>query len=152
MRKIDRQRIIRRILQENAIYRQEDLVAILQDKGIEVTQATISGDVKDMQLLKVPTPNGEYRYSVPPSVKTSTEKKLNRILKEAYVSSDFLRDMCVFKVLPGNGPVITSLITQMAYDEVFAAMGDDDTVMLFAKSDEDAQKIHHKLLDMIGEE
>ena len=60
--------------------------------------------------------------------------------------------MCVFKVLPGNGPVITSLITQMAYDEVFAAIGDDDTVMLFAKSDEDAQKIHHKLLDMIGEE
>lgn len=100
MRKIDRQRIIRRILQENAIYRQEDLVAILQAKGIEVTQATISRDVKDMQLLKVPTPNGEYRYSVPPSVKTSTEKKLNRILKEAYVSSDFLRDMCVFKVLP----------------------------------------------------
>lgn len=44
------------------------------------------------------------------------------------------------------------MITQMAYDEVFAAMGDDDTVMLFAKSDEDAQKIHHKLLDMIGEE
>ena len=54
MRKIDRQRIIRRILQENAIYRQEDLVAILQAKGIEVTQATISRDVKDMQLLKVP--------------------------------------------------------------------------------------------------
>ena len=64
MRKIDRQRIIRRILQENAIYRQEDLVAILQAKGIEVTQATISRDVKDMQLLKVPTPNEIGRASL----------------------------------------------------------------------------------------
>ena len=63
MRKIDRQRIIRRILQENAIYRQEDLVAILQAKGIEVTQATISRDVKDMQLLKVPTPVSLQRSS-----------------------------------------------------------------------------------------
>lgn len=152
MRKIDRQRIIRRVLQENEVYRQEDLVSALQVRGIDVTQATISRDVKEMQLLKVPTPDGNYRYSVPPSVRTSTEKKLNRILGEAYVSSDVLRDMCVFKVLPGNGPVVTSLISQMAYDEVFSTLGDDDTVMIFARSEEDARKIHGTLLNMIGEE
>ncbi len=152
MRKIDRQRIIRRVLQENEVYRQEDLVSALQARGIDVTQATISRDVKEMQLLKVPTPDGNYRYSVPPSVRTSTEKKLNRILGEAYVSSDVLRDMCVFKVLPGNGPVVTSLISQMAYDEVFSTLGDDDTVMIFARSEEDARKIHGTLLKMIGEE
>ena len=61
MRKQDRQRIIKKMIQDNAIYRQEDFVSLLSAKGVEVTQATISRDVKEMRLIKVPTPDGSYR-------------------------------------------------------------------------------------------
>ncbi len=65
MRKQDRQRIIKKMIQDNAIYRQEDFVSLLSAKGVEVTQATISRDVKEMRLIKVPTPDGSYRYRRP---------------------------------------------------------------------------------------
>lgn len=149
MRKQDRQRIIKRIIQENAIYRQEDFVKLLLAKGVEVTQATISRDVKEMQLIKVPTPDGSYRYSLPTTKKNNTEKKLQKVLRDAYLISDRHRDMCMLKVLPGNGPAVSSLISQMNYDEVFASLGDDDTVVLFARSNEDATTIEQRLLTLI---
>ncbi len=72
MRKQDRQRIIKKMIQDNAIYRQEDFVSLLSAKGVEVTQATISRDVKEMRLIKVPTPDGSYRYSLPTTKKDNT--------------------------------------------------------------------------------
>ena len=57
--------------------------------------------------------------------------------------------MCMLKVSPGNGPVLASLISQMKYTEVFSTLGDDDTVMLFAYSDEAAKQIEEKLLLML---
>ena len=151
MRKQDRQRIIKKMIQDNAIYRQEDFVSLLSAKGVEVTQATISRDVKEMRLIKVPTPDGSYRYSLPTTTKDNTEKKLRKVLREAYLVSDCHRDLCMVKVLPGNGPALSSLISQMNYDEVFATLGDDDTIMLFARSNEDALQIERKLLALIDD-
>ena len=65
MRKQVRQKLIKEILQENVIYKQEDIVEKLNARGINVTQATISRDVKEMQLVKLPTQTGSYRYSMP---------------------------------------------------------------------------------------
>lgn len=102
-----------------------------------------------MQLIKVPTPDGSYRYSLPTTKKNNTEKKLQKVLRDAYLISDRHRDMCMLKVLPGNGPAVSSLISQMNYDEVFASLGDDDTVVLFARSNEDATTIEQRLLTLI---
>ena len=57
--------------------------------------------------------------------------------------------MCMVKVLPGNGPSISSLIDQMNYAEVFACLGDDDTVVIFTRSKEDAVSLQNKLLALI---
>ena len=65
MRKRERQATIQRLIQDEPIERQEDLVARLNELHIPVTQATISRDIKDMQLIKVPAGEGHYRYSMP---------------------------------------------------------------------------------------
>ena len=65
MRKQDRHRLITRLLTEKNIQKQEDFVNYLQEKGVAVTQATISRDIKDMKLIKVPSAEGGYRYSLP---------------------------------------------------------------------------------------
>ena len=143
MRKQVRQKLIKEILQENVIYKQEDIVEKLNARGINVTQATISRDVKEMQLVKLPTQTGSYRYSMP-------TLKVSDTLSESYVSSAQNRELCVFKVLPGSGPAVANLIEQAKYPEVFATLGDDATVMIFAYSEEDAIKMENKLVNLIN--
>ena len=65
MRKKDRHRLIIRLLNEFAIEKQEDFVEILKKHGVEVTQATISRDIKELKLVKIPAADGNYRYSLP---------------------------------------------------------------------------------------
>lgn len=65
MRKKERQRLIKQLLVSNDIQRQEDFVSLLSEQGVKVTQATVSRDIKDMQLVKVPSITGGYRYSLP---------------------------------------------------------------------------------------
>lgn len=95
MRKQVRQKLIKEILQENVIYKQEDIVEKLNARGINVTQATISRDVKEMQLVKLPTQTGSYRYSMPTLKEINVEKKLSDTLSESYVSSAQNRELCI---------------------------------------------------------
>lgn len=149
MRKQDRHKLIKQLIQNNVIYRQEDFVSLLAQQGIEVTQATISRDVKEMQLIKLPNSDGTYQYSLPTEKKVNTEKKLKRTLKDAYLFANCHNDMCMFKVLPGSGPSISNLIDQMNYPEVFACLSDDDSIVIFAKSAQEAADLQQKLLQLI---
>ena len=65
MRKVERQQLIREIITKSQIERQDDLVAALKDRGVRATQATISRDIKELQLVKVPSNDGGYRYALP---------------------------------------------------------------------------------------
>ncbi|ANK59364.1 MULTISPECIES: arginine repressor [Loigolactobacillus] len=149
MRKVERQRIIRQLLDEHDVEKQEDLVALLDHADIKVTQATISRDIKDMQLVKVPSPSGGYRYSLPAQQAMDTEKKLKRTLYDAYVSLDVQDYFIVLKALPGNGTAIATLIDQMNFDGAFGTIGGDDTVLIIAKSADDAQHLYQTLLDLL---
>ena len=150
MRKKDRQQLIKQILQEEKIYRQEDLVARLNAQKVYVTQATISRDVKEMQLVKVPLENGGYVYNVP--VEKNSQKSLEKLLKETFISCDVHRDLCFVKVLPGNGPILASMIDQMKYEEVFATLCDDNSVMIFARSYEAAQALNDLFSKWVNED
>lgn len=149
MRKQERHKLLKQLLVENIIYRQEDLVELLTERGIEVTQATISRDIKQLQLVKVPLSNGSYRYTLPSEKEVDTSVKLAKTMQDAYIDSDVHHEMCVLKVQPGNGPTVSSLIDKMQYPEIFACISDDDTVMIFNRSEEDALQINEKIIQMV---
>ena len=88
MQKNERQAYIRQLIKEQIIERQSDFVTALEARGVPVTQATISRDIKDMQLVKVPTTDGRYRYSMPLEKQLSPLDKLQRTLAAAYRSGD----------------------------------------------------------------
>lgn len=135
MNKKDRQRLIRLILNTQEVERQKDFICLLENQGIYVTQATISRDIKDMQLVKVPSISGRYHYNLPVQKQLDAKTKLKRTLKDSYVSFSVQgKDTCL-KVLPGNGPVVSSLIDQMKYDFVFGTVSDDNTVLTICKND-----------------
>ncbi|KRK89848.1 arginine repressor [Lentilactobacillus sunkii] len=150
MRKKERQRLIKQLLTSNNIQRQEDFVSLLDKQGIKVTQATVSRDIKDMQLVKVPSVTGGYRYSLPTQKNIDTEKKLVQTIRDSFVSVDSQDKLVFMKVLPGSGPVISSLLYQMNYSGIFGTLGDDNTVLIIGKTDEDAINVRNQINSMLG--
>ncbi|WP_282803576.1 arginine repressor [Secundilactobacillus kimchicus] len=150
MKKQDRQRLIRRLLNTQDVERQEDFVRLLEEQGIHVTQATISRDIKEMQLVKVPSISGRYRYNLPVQKKLDAKKKLKRTLQDAYVSFSVQGKDTFLKVLPGNGPAVASLIDQIKYDFVFGAIGDDNTVLTICKNDAGALALKDEIEDLLS--
>ncbi|GAD15742.1 arginine repressor [Lentilactobacillus otakiensis] len=150
MRKKERQRLIKQLLTSNNIQRQEDFVSLLDKQGIKVTQATVSRDIKDMQLVKVPSVTGGYRYSLPTQKNIDTEKKLVQTIRDSFVSVDSQDKLVFMKVLPGSGPVISSLMYQMNYSGIFGTLGDDNTVLIIGKTDEDAVNVRNQINNMLG--
>lgn len=150
MRKKERQRLIKQLLTSNNIQRQEDFVSLLNKQGIKVTQATVSRDIKDMQLVKVPSVTGGYRYSLPTQKNIDTEKKLVQTIRDSFVSVDSQDKLVFMKVLPGSGPVISSLLYQMNYSGIFGTLGDDNTVLIIGKTDEDAINVRNQINSMLG--
>ena len=99
---------IRDIIAKHEIETQDDLVDSLKNAGYNVTQATVSRDIKELHLEKVPLPNGNYKYSLPADQRLKKKKKLRRALSDAFVSIDGASHFLVMKTLPGNAHVIGS--------------------------------------------
>ena len=90
---------IRDIISNFEIETQDQLVDSLKEAGVDVTQATVSRDIKEMHLIKVPLPDGRYKYSLPPVHKYNTEEKLHRMLTDAFVSIDGAGHFIILKTL-----------------------------------------------------
>lgn len=149
MRKVDRQRLLKNLIQAHEIERQEDFVKLLQAEDIDVTQATISRDIKEMQLIKVPNADEGYHYSLPPEKKLDVKEKLRRILRDAYITHKQQDYFVVIKALPGNGTAIANLLDQMQLSGVFGTIGGDDTVLVICKSEENAKQFTKFIEDLL---
>lgn len=149
MRKKERHRLITRLLTEKNIQKQEDFVDLLKARGVLVTQATISRDIKELKLIKVPSPEGGYRYSMPAETAEDIGAKLGKLLKDAYVSTDRMDKFVVLKTLPGNAAALANLIDRLYKDDLFAALNDDDNVLMIARSEESAEKLQREFMSYL---
>ncbi|EOH89310.1 ArgR family transcriptional regulator [Enterococcus villorum] len=141
MRKKDRHRLITRLINENDIRKQEEFVEILKNKGISVTQATISRDIKELKLIKVPATDGGYRYSLPAQTTEDVSTKLEKLLKDAFVAVDQMEKFVILKTLPGNASAAANLIDKRYKKELFSIINDDDNVLMITRLEEDAVRL-----------
>lgn len=146
MRKKERQALMVRLLTENEITTQADLVALLRDQKIEVTQATVSRDIKEMKLVKIPFGQGAYRYCLPEETAKDSTLKLDTILKEAFLSVEQMAHYVVLRTIPGSAIVSKHLIERQYKAMLFAIINDDDRVLMIAKSVADAENLHTQFL------
>ncbi|WP_421016562.1 arginine repressor [Furfurilactobacillus cerevisiae] len=151
MKKRERQAIIRRVIVNNAVHTQTELVLLLDREGLDVTQATISRDITEMQLIKVPDENGRTYYTFFTDRPIDGESKLRRNLNGNVIDMTINNQFCLLNVLPGNGPVIASLIKQMNYDEVFGVLSDDSTVLIIASTIDHAVQVRSRLAELGAE-
>ncbi len=144
-----RQRKIREIIGSLEIETQEELVEALKDAGMQVTQATVSRDIKELQLIKVPLEDGRYKYSMPQDQRFNPASKLKRALLDHFVGTDYAENLVVVKCLPGTANTIASLIDGMDWPEIIGSVSGDDTTLLVCRTKEHAEHIVARIHEMI---
>ncbi|MDW7673054.1 MAG: arginine repressor [Bacillota bacterium] len=145
-----RQRIIKELIAEKEIETQEEITAYLRDKGINVTQATVSRDIKELGLIKVPGNNQNYKYAL------STEQspinfpqRLNRLFKDYVIGTDYSENLIIINTLPGGAPSVASGIDGSGWDEIIGTVAGDDTILVIVKPKEMVDTVLAKFQDLL---
>ncbi|MCL7746153.1 transcriptional regulator AhrC/ArgR [Halalkalibacter alkaliphilus] len=140
---------IRDIIVNNEVETQDDLVEQLRREGYNVTQATVSRDIKELHLVKVPMLDGRYKYSLPADQRFNPLQKLKRALMDSFVSIDRSDNLIVMKTLPGNANSIGALIDNLDWTEVMGTICGDDTILIICKNKEEGPAITQRFLEML---
>ncbi|MFX3622603.1 MAG: transcriptional regulator AhrC/ArgR [Ectobacillus sp.] len=140
---------IREIIASKEIETQDELVDILRNEGFNVTQATVSRDIKELHLVKVPLHDGRYKYSLPADQRFNPLQKLKRNLVDAFVKLDIAGHMIVLKTLPGNANAIGALIDHLDWDEILGTICGDDTCLIICRTPEDTHSVSDRFLNML---
>lgn len=140
---------IRELITTYDIETQDELVDRLKNAGFNVTQATISRDIKELHLVKIPLNDGRYKYSLPADQRFNPLQKLKRNLTDAFISIDHAGHLIVLKTLPGNAHSIGALIDILDWEEIVGTLCGDDTCLIICRDEEKSRIISEKILDML---
>ncbi|MGR3764965.1 transcriptional regulator AhrC/ArgR [Rossellomorea sp. NS-SX7] len=140
---------IREIITNRDVETQDELVDSLKNAGFNVTQATVSRDIKELHLVKVPLMDGRYKYSLPADQRFNPLQKLKRTLTDAFVKVDTAGHMLVMKTLPGNANAIGALIDNLDWEEILGTICGDDTCLIICRTEDETKVITERFLDML---
>lgn len=149
MSKVKRHIKIRELITENDIETQDELVEHLEYEGFNVTQATISRDIKELHLVKVPSSSGKYKYSLPADQRFNPLEKLKRLIMDAFVKIDHTHLFIVLKTLPGNAHAIGALIDNLDWTEIMGTICGDDTCLIICRTETEAIDVKDRFLNML---
>lgn len=140
---------IREIISNFEVETQDDLVHQLRESGFNVTQATVSRDIKESHLVKVPMMDGRYKYSLPSDQRFNPLQKLKRALVDSFVSIDHTDNLIVMKTLPGNANAVGALIDNLDWPELMGTICGDDTILVICRGKNDTENISERFLEML---
>ncbi|MBB5336379.1 arginine repressor [Pectinatus brassicae] len=137
---------IKSIIENSVIETQEELAEALRNHHIEVTQATVSRDIKEMMLIKIPTDDGRYRYACPSDKKFFFSKnRMERLFHDSVVQLDFSENIIVIKTLPGTANAVASTLDYAKWPEIIGTVAGDDNIFIVIKPVSAVDKIMKKL-------
>jgi transcriptional regulator of arginine metabolism len=141
---------IREILANNEIETQDELVEALRSAGFNVTQATVSRDIKELHLIKTPLSNGHYKYALPIEQKFNPVSRLKRVLSEHFVSIDHTENMIVLKSMPGTANAIGILLDSVEWSDIMGTICGDDTILMICKTKEQTKVTVDRIMAMLS--
>ena len=145
MRKEKRQRLIKQAVREHEIDTQEKLVELLAKKGTIVTQATISRDIRELNIIKTVSSNGLTIYKNFTGDNIQTDMMLKKKLGEVVVKIDYINQLTIIKTLPGNAHVIGVLLDSLDWKEKVGCICGNDTCLIISKSQSDREVLEERL-------
>lgn len=151
MSKSVRQKKIVEIIRSQPVETQEQLVAALGAGGFAVTQATVSRDIKELGLIKVPGPGNASIYALPrESPATSAEARLKRLLVNSAQTIDYSENLLVIKTLPGEAQGVASAIDHSGWPNIIGTVAGDDTIIIVVKPKDAVEKLLTRFKEMSG--
>jgi transcriptional regulator of arginine metabolism len=154
MQKTTRQRAILSLIAARPVHSQEELQHLLEQQGYECTQATISRDIKELGLMKVPLKNGngsaqQFKY-VEPGVGATQNytSRLHRFVAELVTNIKGSANNIVLRTPPGSAMMLASAIDSAEWPEILGTIGGDDTVLVIIDKPENLAMIMQRFKDM----
>lgn len=150
--KSKRQSLILDLIKKEIIDTQEQLAERLASMGIDVTQATVSRDVKELRLIKVAIGDGRYKYAPPPDTLANADevKRARRILQDAVLSIDSSFNLVVVKTLAGTAQGVAAVIDDMGITGILATVAGDDSILCVVKPIEAVYSVLQDLEQLIN--
>lgn len=149
--KITRHAKILEIITQKDIETQEELVEDLKRQGMDVTQATVSRDVKELKLIKVLSSSGSYKYAAIAQGESILSEKLVNIFVQTVLNVDFVGNTVVLKTLSGSAAAAAEAIDSMNCDGMVGTIAGDNTIFVLARTNEKAQELVYKFKKLISE-
>lgn len=149
--KTKRQAKILELIRKNEIETQEELSAYLEKEGYQVTQATVSRDIRELKLTKVAMSNGRQKYAVLAETQEDLSEKYVRVFRDAFVSMDMAQNILVIKTVAGMAMAVAAALDAMHLHEIVGCIAGDDTIMCAIRSVEDTVTVMGRLRRIMEE-
>ena len=147
--KVNRHVKIVELVNKYDIETQEELADRLREEGFQITQATVSRDIRDLKLTKVPTDDGHQKYVVLKATENALRDKYIRILKDGFVSMDMAMNILVIKTVSGRAMAVGAAIDEMNWHEIVGCIAGDDTIMCAIRTMEDTAVVMEKIRKIV---
>jgi transcriptional regulator of arginine metabolism len=150
--KISRQSKIIELINKYDIETQEDLADRLMKDGYNVTQATVSRDIRELKLTKVAVDGGRQKYIVLQKTEPGMSEKYTRVLRDGFLSMDRAQNMMVIKTVPGMAMAVAAALDALQMNSIVGCIAGDDTVMCAIRSAEETITVMEKLSKLLNAE
>ena len=150
--KRNRQEVIKNIISANNVETQEELLNLLIKEGFNTTQATISRDIKELNLKKVTYDGGRKKYSISnnsPDTDVKDEASYSQVLKNSIVSMEHSENIIVIKTVSGMAMAVGASVDRLKIDEIMGCIAGDDTLFLAIRDKNMAEKVIGEIKDVI---
>lgn len=144
-----RQMAILDIIAKQDVETQEELAEALRARGIQVTQATVSRDIKELRLLKVLTPSGSYKYATADKAENGLSERFIRMLAESLLSVAASNNLIVVKTLSGSANVAAEALDSLHWPEILGTLAGDNTILLIIRTEAEAPDVVRRIQEMI---
>jgi transcriptional regulator of arginine metabolism len=148
--KRERQSAILEIINSRVVSSQEDLRKLLLHRGWDVTQATLSRDLRELRLARVPTPEGA-RYAVTDGSIEESRVALETLLPQLFLRIDGVSEMIVLRTVPGGAQPIAAALDGEKWTEILGTVGGDDTILIVCRSGGARDRVLRRLKSLAGE-
>ena len=140
---------ITQIIESRNIETQEELAAALQERGIRVTQATVSRDIKELHLIKVLSETGGYKYATLDKAEKGMNERFIRMFSESVLSAVCANNLVVVKTLAGSAHVAAEAVDTLRWPEILGSIAGDNTILVICRSNDDALQVVERFRNMM---
>lgn len=148
--KVGRQSKIIELINKHDIETQEELADLLNNSGYNVTQATISRDIRELKLTKVAVDDGKQKYIVLNNTETGLSEKFVRVLRDGFISMDMAQNIIVIKTVSGMAMAVAAALDALHIQGIMGCIAGDDTLMCVIKTADETIAVMEKMNKLIN--